>query len=65
MFAAYNLFFGLVPGIDNSAIWEAWLRVWPRRGPGGKRRPRRREIRARTRNYAAVRTLFLFLAGDI
>ena len=64
MFAAYNLFFGLVPGIDNSAHLG---------GLADGSRPRCAvlagsvteppEIRARRRNFAVVGTTLLLLAG--
>ncbi len=61
MFAAYNLFFGLVPGIDNSAHLGG-LAVGLGLGAvlaGSVTAPP--EIRARQRNYAAIGTLLLFL----
>ncbi len=64
MFAAYNLFFGLVPGIDNSAHLGglavglglgAFLATSVTAPP---------EIRARRRNFAVLGTLFVFLLAN-
>src|SRR6202795_3266143 len=63
-FAAYNLFFGLVPGIDNSAhlgglaagLGLGAVLAGSMTGPP--------EIRARWRNYALVGTTLLFLIAN-
>ena len=64
MFAAYNLFFGLVPGIDNSAHLgglAAGLGLGAFLAGSVTAPP---EIRARQRNYAVVGTLLLFLLAN-
>jgi membrane associated rhomboid family serine protease len=64
MFAAYNLFFGLVPGIDNSAHLgglAAGLGLGAVLARSVTAPP---EIRARQRNYAVVGTLLLFLLAN-
>ena len=63
MFAAYNLFFGLVPGIDNAAHLgglAAGLGLGAVLAGSVTQPP---EMRARWRNYAAVGTTVLLLAG--
>ena len=63
MFAAYNLFFGLVPGIDNAAHLgglAAGLGLGAVLAGSMTEPP---EIRARRRNYAVVATALLLLAG--
>jgi rhomboid protease GluP len=63
MFAAYNLFFGLVPGIDNSAHLGG-LATGLGLGAilaGSVTQPP--EIRARWRNYVVVAMTVLLLAG--
>ena len=63
MFAAYNLFFGLAPGIDNSAHLgglAAGLGLGAVLARSYSEPP---EIRARWRNYVAVGTTLLLLAG--
>ncbi len=63
MFAAYNLFFGLVPGIDNAAHLgglAAGLGLGAVLAGSMTEPP---EIRARRRNYALVATALLLLAG--
>jgi rhomboid protease GluP len=63
MFAAYNLFFGLVPGIDNAAHLgglAAGLGLGAVLAGSMIEPP---EIRARRRNYAVVATALLLLAG--
>jgi rhomboid protease GluP len=64
MFAAYNLFFGLVPGIDNSAHLGG-LATGLGLGAilaGSVTEPP--EIRARRRNYVLVGTTLLFLVAN-
>jgi len=64
MFAAYNLFFGLVPGIDNSAHLGG-LAVGLGLGAflaGSVTAPP--EVRARQRNFAMIGTLLLFLLAN-
>ena len=63
MFAAYNLFFGLVPGIDNAAHLgglAAGLALGAVLAGSVTEPP---EIRARWRNYAMVGTTLLLFAG--
>jgi rhomboid protease GluP len=63
MFAAYNLFFGLVPGIDNAAHLgglAAGLGLGAVLAGSMTESP---EIRTRRRNYAVVATALLLLAG--
>ncbi len=63
MFAAYNLFFGLAPGIDNSAHLgglAAGLALGAVLARSFSEPP---ETRARWRNYLAVATTLLLLAG--
>jgi rhomboid protease GluP len=63
MFAAYNLFFGLVPGIDNAAHLgglAAGLGLGAILAASVTESP---EIRARRRNYVLVATTLLLLAG--
>jgi len=63
MFAAYNLFFGLAPGIDNSAHLgglAAGLGLGAVLARSYSEPP---EARARWRNYVAVGTALLLLAG--
>jgi len=63
MFAAYNLFFGLAPGIDNSAHLgglAAGLGLGAVLARSYSEPP---EARARWRNYVAVGTTLLLLAG--
>jgi rhomboid protease GluP len=62
MFAAYNLFFGLVPGIDNAAHLgglAAGLSIGALLA-GSVTEPR--DIRTRRRNYVMVGTVLLLLA---
>jgi hypothetical protein len=64
MFAAYNLFFGLAPGIDNSAHLgglAAGLGLGAVLAGSFSEPP---EIRARRRNYVVVGTLLLFLLAN-
>jgi rhomboid protease GluP len=64
MFAAYNLFFGLVPGIDNAAHLgglAAGLAIGAVLA-GSVTEPR--EIRVRRRNYVLVATVLLLLAAN-
>jgi rhomboid protease GluP len=64
MFAAYNLFFGLAPGIDNSAHLgglAAGLGLGAVLAGSVTAPP---EIRARRRNYVVVGTLLLFLLAN-
>jgi rhomboid protease GluP len=63
MFAAYNLFFGLVPGIDNSAHLgglAAGLGLGAVLASSVTEPP---DSRARRRNYVLVGTTMLLLAG--
>jgi len=63
VFAAYNLFFGLVPGIDNAAHLgglAAGLGLGAVLAGSMTEPP---EIRARRRNYAVLATALLLLAG--
>ncbi len=63
-FAAYNLFFGLVPGIDNAAHLgglAAGLGLGSVLAGSVTESP---EIRARWRNYALVGTTLLFLIAN-
>ena len=63
MFAAYNLFFGLVPGIDNAAHLgglAAGLAIGALLAASVTEPP---EIRARRRNYVVIGTTVLLLAG--
>ncbi len=63
MFAAYNLFFGLVPGIDNAAHLgglAAGLAIGALLAGSVTEPP---EIRARRRNYVVIGTAVLLLAG--
>jgi rhomboid protease GluP len=63
MFAAYNLFFGLVPGIDNAAHLgglAAGLSLGAVLARSFSEPP---EDRARLRNYAVIGTALLLLAG--
>jgi rhomboid protease GluP len=63
MFAAYNLFFGLVPGIDNAAHLgglAAGLGIGALLAGSVTEPP---EIRARRRNYVVIGTTVLLLAG--
>jgi hypothetical protein len=63
MFAAYNLFFGLVPGIDNAAHLgglAAGLGIGALLA-GSVTEPA--DIRARRRNYVVIGTTVLLLAG--
>jgi membrane associated rhomboid family serine protease len=63
-FAAYNLFFGLVPGIDNAAHLgglAAGLGLGAVLAGSVTEPP---EIRARWRNYALVGTTLLFLVAN-
>jgi membrane associated rhomboid family serine protease len=64
MFAAYNLFFGLVPGIDNAAHLgglAAGLGLGAVLAGSVTEPP---EIRARRRNYVLVGTVLLLLAAN-
>jgi len=64
MFAAYNLFFGLVPGIDNSAHLGglfAGLAIGAVLAGTVTQPP---DIRARRRNYVMVATVLLLLAAN-
>jgi rhomboid protease GluP len=63
MFAAYNLFFGLVPGIDNSAHLgglAAGLALGAVLAASVTQPP---DIRASRRNYVLLATVLLLLAG--
>jgi rhomboid protease GluP len=63
MFAAYNLFFGLVPGIDNAAHLgglAAGLGLGAVLARGVTQPP---DVRARRRNYVVVGTAALLFAG--
>jgi rhomboid protease GluP len=63
MFAAYNLFFGLVPGIDNAAHLgglAAGLAIGGLLAGSVTEPP---DIRARRRNYVVIGTTVLLLAG--
>ena len=63
MFAAYNLFFGLVPGIDNAAHLgglAAGLALGAVLAASVTQPP---EVRARRRNYVLIGTTVLLLAG--
>jgi rhomboid protease GluP len=64
MFAAYNLFFGLVPGIDNAAHLGglfAGLAIGAVLAGSVTEPP---DVRARRRNYVIVATAFLLLAAN-
>jgi rhomboid protease GluP len=70
-FAAYNLFFGLVPGIDNSAhLGGLATGPWPGRYPGGKCHPAPRnprplaQLRAGGNNFAVPDRQQLFEAEN-
>jgi rhomboid protease GluP len=63
MFAAYNLFFGLVPGIDNAAHLgglAAGLGIGAVLAGSITQPP---DVRARRRNYVVIATTVLLLAG--
>jgi rhomboid protease GluP len=63
MFAAYNLFFGLVPGIDNAAHLgglAAGLAIGALLAGSVTEPP---DIRARRRNYVVIGTAVLLLVG--
>ena len=62
-FAAYNLFFGLVPGIDNSAHLGGLAAGLALGAVLAKSVTQRPEDRARWRNYAAVATTLLLFVG--
>ena len=57
MFAAYNLFFGLAPGIDNSAHLGGLAAGLGLGAVLARSVPQPPEIRARQRNYASAGTL--------
>jgi rhomboid protease GluP len=64
MFAAYNLFFGLVPGIDNAAHLgglAAGLAIGALLAGSVTEPP---DIRARRRNFVTVATVLLLLAAN-
>ncbi len=64
MFAAYNLFFGLVPGIDNSAHLGglfAGLAIGTALAGTVTKPP---DVRARWRNFVTVATVLLLLAAN-
>jgi len=62
-FAAYNLFFGLVPGIDNSAHLGGLATGLGLGAVLAKSFSEPPENRSRWRNYAIVGTVLLLLAG--
>jgi rhomboid protease GluP len=62
-FAAYNLFFGLVPGIDNAAHLGGLAAGLGLGAVLARSFSEPLESRARWRNYAAVGTVLLLLAG--
>ncbi len=62
-FAAYNLFFGLVPGIDNSAHLGGLATGLGLGAVLAKSYSEPAESRARWRNYALVGTALLLFAG--
>jgi len=62
-FAAYNLFFGLVPGIDNSAHLGGLATGLGLGAVLAKSFSEPPENRSRWRNYAMVGTVLLLLAG--
>jgi rhomboid protease GluP len=63
MFAAYNLFFGLVPGIDNAAHLGGLAAGLGLGAVLAATVTESREIRTRRRNYVLVATTVLLLAG--
>jgi rhomboid protease GluP len=63
MFAAYNLFFGLVPGIDNAAHLGGLATGLGLGAVLAATVTESREIRTRRRNYVLVATTVLLLAG--
>ncbi len=64
MFAAYNLFFGLVPGIDNSAHLGGLLAGLAIGAVLAGTVTQPPEIRIRRRNYVMVATVLLLLAAN-
>jgi rhomboid protease GluP len=63
MFAAYNLFFGLVPGIDNAAHLGGLAAGLGLGAVLAASVTESAEIRTRRRNYVLVATTLLLLAG--
>jgi rhomboid protease GluP len=64
MFAAYNLFFGLVPGIDNAAHFGGLLAGLAIGAVLAGTVTEPPDIRARRRNYVMVATILLLLAAN-
>jgi hypothetical protein len=63
MFAAYNLFFGLAPGIDNSAHLGGLAAGFGLGAVLARSYSEPPEARTRWRNYVAVGAALLLLAG--
>jgi hypothetical protein len=64
MFAAYNLFFGLVPGIDNAAHLGGLAAGLGLGAVLAASVTQPSEIRARRRNYVLVGTTLLILIAN-
>lgn len=64
MFAAYNLFFGLVPGIDNAAHFGGLLAGLAIGAVLAGTITEPPDVRARRRNYVMVATVLLLLAAN-
>jgi len=64
MFAAYNLFFGLVPGIDNAAHFGGLLAGLATGAVLAGTVTEPPDVRARRRNYVMVATVLLLLAAN-